>query len=69
MANLKPSPSAPTRFSTGTLTLSKITCAVGDAFQPSFFSGAPNESPGMSFSTTRQEMPLGPSPPVRTMTT
>jgi hypothetical protein len=33
--------------------------AVGCAFQPSFFSCAPKERPGVSFSTTRQEMPFG----------
>jgi hypothetical protein len=49
-------------LATGTRTSSKITCAVGLAFQPSFFSGAPKETPGVSFSTTRQEMPPPCSP-------
>ena len=34
-------------------------------FQPSFFSFLPKDRPGVPFSTTRQEMPCGPSPPVR----
>ena len=41
--------------------------AVGCECQPSFFSCAPKLTPGMSFSITRQEMPFGPSSPVRTM--
>ena len=69
IAMRKPSPSAPTRFATGTRTSSKMTCAVGCECQPSFFSCAPKLTPGMSFSMTRQEMPLGPSSPVRTMVT
>ena len=69
IAKRKPSPSAPTRFSTGTFTLSKITCAVGEAFQPSLRSFAPKLTPGMSFSMTRQLMPFGPGWPVRTIVT
>ena len=68
IAILKPSPSAPSRFATGTRQSSKITIAVGCEFQPSFFSGLPNDNPAAPFSTTRHEMPPGPSPPVRTMT-
>lgn len=34
-----------------------------------FFSFLPKLSPGVPFSSTRQEMPLGPGPPVRHMTT
>lgn len=34
-----------------------------------FFSFLPKLSPGIPFSSTRQEMPLGPGPPVRHMTT
>ena len=48
---------------------SKFTMAVGCDFQPSFFSGAPNDRPGVPFSTTMQEMPFGPRSPVRTMQT
>ena len=69
MAILKPSPSAPIRFAAGTRQFSNITIAVGCDFQPSFFSCAPNDSPGVPFSTTMQEMPFGPAPPVRTMQT
>ena len=69
IAKRKPSPSAPTRFSTGTRQSSKITCAVGDAFQPSLRSGAPKDSPGVPFSITRQEMPFDFSSLVRTMHT
>ena len=69
MAILKPSPSAPSRFATGTRAPSKITMAVGWLFQPSFCSCLPKESPGVSLGTTRVEMPLAPAPPVRHMTT
>ena len=69
MAKRNPSPSAPTRLATGTRQSSKITCAVGLAFQPSFFSGAPNDRPGVPFSTTRQLMPFAPLSAVRTMQT
>ena len=69
MAILKPSPSSPSRLATGTRASSKITCAVGWLFQPSFFSWAPKPSPGVSFGTTRVEIPPAPSPPVRHMTT
>ena len=41
MAIRKPSPSFPTRFTTGTLQSSNTTIAVGCEFQPSFFSCAP----------------------------
>ena len=69
MAILKPWPSAPTRLATGTRQFSKFTMAVGWLFQPSFFSGAPNDRPGVPFSTTMQEMPRGPASPVRAITT
>jgi len=68
-AILNPSPSLPTRFSAGTRQLSNVTIAVGCDFQPSFFSWAPNDRPGVPFSTAMQEMPLGPAPPVRIMQT
>ena len=64
-----PWPSSPTRLATGTRQLSKLTSAVGCDFQPSFFSLAPNDRPGVPFSTTTVEMPFGPGPPVRTMQT
>ncbi len=41
MAILKPWPSLPIRFDTGTRQFSNITMAVGCDFQPSFFSCAP----------------------------
>ncbi len=69
MAILKPSPSSPRRFATGTTQSSKITIAVGWLFQPSFFSCLPKLRPGVPFSMTSVEMPFGPSPPVRTMQT
>ena len=69
IAILKPCPSAPIRFAAGTRQFSKITMAVGCVFQPSFFSGAPNDRPGVPFSTTMHEMPRGPRSPVRTITT
>ena len=68
MANLKPWPSSPMRLAAGTLQFSKITCRVGWAFQPIFFSSAPKERPGVSFITANAEMPLAPSPPVRANT-
>ncbi len=69
MAILKPSPSAPKRLTAGTRASSKITMAVGWLFQPSFFSCAPKESPGVSLGTTRVEIPFGPAFPLRHMTT
>ena len=69
MAILKPMPSSPSRFATGTRASSKMTARVGCAFQPIFFSFAPKESPGVSFSTTRVEMPDAPPSDVRTIVT
>ena len=60
-------PSAPSRLATGTRASSRITARVGWAFQPIFRSFAPKERPGVSFSTTRVEMPDGPPSPVRTI--
>ena len=68
MAILKPWPSLPTRFAAGTRHCSKITMAVGCECQPSFFSWAPKDSPGVPFSTRKQEMPRGPPSPVRAIT-
>ena len=67
MAMRKPWPSSPSSASAGTRASSKITWRVGWAFQPIFFSCAPKERPGVSFGTSKQEMPSGPSPPVRTI--
>ena len=69
IAILKPMPSGPSRFSTGTRAPSKITARVGWAFQPILRSFAPSATPGVSPGTTSVEMPDGPSPPVRAMTT
>src|SRR5262249_23875601 len=68
MAILNPSPSAPTRFAAGTRHASNITMVVGCECQPSFFSCAPKLSPGVPFSTRKQEMPCGPPSPVRAIT-
>ncbi len=68
MAILKPSPSWPIRFEAGTRQSSNWTMAVGWEFQPSFRSWAPNERPGVPFSTRTAEIPLAPSAPVRHMT-
>ena len=53
----KPLPSSPSRLATGTLTFSKTTWRVGWAFQPIFFSFAPNDRPGVSAGTTKAVMP------------
>ena len=45
IAKRKPSPSAPTRLATGTRQSSKISCAVGEVFQPGFRSGEVGRSP------------------------
>ena len=50
------------------LQFSKITCRVGCAFQPIFFSLAPKERPGVSFITAKAETPPAPSSPVRANT-
>lgn len=46
IAILKPDPAAPTLFSDGTKTLSRLTAVVGCMRQPIFFSGAPKVRPG-----------------------
>ena len=69
MAILKPSPSPPMRLSAGTRQPSNSTMEVGWECQPSFFSCAPKVRPGVALSTARQEMPAGPGPPVRAITT
>ncbi|MNT98743.1 hypothetical protein D3C72_2413950 [compost metagenome] len=57
------------RLATGTRQFSKMTADVGWLFQPSLCSCLPKDRPGVPFSTTMQEMPLGPGSPVRTMQT
>jgi len=42
--------------------------AVGCECQPSFFSGAPKESPRVPFSTRKQDIPRAPLSPVRAIT-
>ena len=69
MAMRNPSPSSPTRLAAGTRQSSKLTIAVGWAFQPIFRSWAPNVRPGVSFSTTKVETPLAPASPERAITT
>ncbi len=69
MAILKPSPSWPSRLATGTRHSSNSTAEVGWLFQPSLRSCLPKLRPGVPFSTTMQEIPDGPLPPVRTMAT
>ncbi len=68
MAMRKPWPSSPIRFAAGTRQSSNWTMAVGWEFQPSLRSWAPNDSPGVPFSTRTVEMPFGPSAPVRHIT-
>ena len=46
MAILKPMPSSPSRFATGTRAFSKITARVGCAFQPILRSLAPKREAG-----------------------
>ena len=55
----KPSPSAPSRFATGTRQPSKRRCAVSLAHQPVFFSGE-RVKPGVSPSITSSETPPAP---------
>jgi len=61
-------PSSPMSRSAGTRAESSTTWAVGEACMPIFRSGRAAESPGVSPAASRQEMPRGPSPEVRTMT-
>jgi hypothetical protein len=46
-----------------------MTCRVGWAFQPIFFSFAPKERPRVPFSTTKADMPPAPVSPVRAIIT
>ncbi len=70
MAMRKPSPSLPSRFSTGTGQLSKITSAVCAPRWPILRSGGPIERPGVPASTMKALMPAAPEPsgPVRAST-
>ena len=68
IAILKPMPSSPMRLATGTRAPSKLTSAVGCAFQPIFFSFLPKPTPGVPASTSTVEMPAGPASPVRHIT-
>ena len=62
----KPAFSMPMRFDAGTRQSSKASSAVSLARQPVFLSLPITSKPGVSFSTTRSEMPPWPSGPVRT---
>ena len=53
------------RLLAGTRTSSKLTCRVGWEFHPIFCSFAPNDKPGVSFSTTMEVIDW----PVRHITT
>ncbi|CQA10046.1 Uncharacterised protein [Mycobacteroides abscessus] len=69
IAMVNPMPSSPMRLATGTRASSKTTCAVGCACQPILRSGGPKDSPGVPLGTTMVDMPRGPGPPVRAITT
>ena len=51
----------PSRFSAGTLTLSKNSSDVSCAFSPTFFSRLPRSKPGMPRSTSSRLVPLAPA--------
>jgi len=53
MATLKPAPTSPRTFSTGTLVLSKCTSAVFEHLMPIFFSGGPLVTPPKDLSTMK----------------
>ncbi len=61
IANLKPSPSRPSRFSAGTSQSVKISSAVCDPLMPIFSSMRPTEKPGKSFSTMKALIPRVPT--------
>ena len=69
IAMAKPSPSSPRRCVSGTSTSSKLIARVGWLFQPIFCSFLPNCTPGVCAGTAKAEMPPGPAPPVRAITT
>ena len=60
MAILNPSPSAPSRFSTGTSQSWRWNATVGDARMPIFFSFFPTAKPGNPGSTRNAVIPLAP---------
>ena len=62
MACLKPTPSSPRRFSSGTATSSRISSEVSLARMPSLFSCLPARKPGVPFSTMKALMPSVPLP-------
>ena len=61
MAILKPSPSPPTRFSSGTHAFSNSSCPVGEPRIPILCSSRPTWNPGASASTTKHEIPRVPA--------
>ena len=69
IAIAKPRPSSPSIADAGTRTPSRMTCRVGCACQPIFFSGAPKLSPSASPGTRNALMPRAPGSPVRAITT
>ena len=60
MAILKPLPSSPTRFLAGMRTFSKRRSVVLESTMPILSSALPTDTPGRSFSTMKQVMPLVP---------
>src|SRR3989441_379955 len=58
IAILNPSPSSPSRWSTGTGQSVKWSATVGEARMPSFFSFLPTEKPGVPFSTRKAVTPF-----------
>ena len=58
IAILNPSPSSPSRCSTGTAQSVKWSATVGEQRMPIFFSFLPTENPGMPFSMRKAVMPL-----------
>ncbi len=68
MAIRNPTPSPPTSRSAGTRAPSNAICATGDERRPIVRSAACGTMPGVAASASRQEMPVGPGPPVRQKT-
>ena len=60
MAVMKPVPSRPRQFATGTRQSWKISSRVAEARMPSLSSFLPKVKPGVPFSTMMQEAPRGP---------
>ena len=60
MAILKPSPSAPKRWLSGTKASSKLICRVGWLFQPILASLRPKPMPSVRASTAKAQMPWAP---------